>query len=76
MDDREEWQGGQGYQCWWRDIIIITIIIIYPWEFFSSVLADGLSLLFEWQQASSSLQDTGRSQYCSNLDGRYQSSNF
>ena len=31
-------------------IIIIIIIIITPWEFFTSDLADGLSLEFEWQQ--------------------------
>ena len=46
-------------------IIIIIIIIIYS-DFFISVLADGLSLEFQWQQVSSSLQDasqySGRSQ--------------
>ena len=39
-------------------IIIIIIIIITPSEFFTSALADGLSLEFEWQQVSSSLQDS------------------
>ena len=46
-------------------IIIITttiIIIIYSFEFFTSALADGLSQELEWQQVSSSLQDS--SQYC------------
>ena len=43
-------------------IIIIIIIIIYS-EFFTSALADGISLEFEWQQVSSSLQDS--SQYSS-----------
>ena len=42
--------------------IIIIIIII---EFFTSVLADGFQLEFEWKQVSSSLkdssQDSGRS---------------
>ena len=42
------------------------IIIIYSLEFLTSTLADGLSLEFEWQQVSSSLQDSsqysGRSQ--------------
>ena len=37
-----------------------------PWEFFTSVLADGFSLEFEWLQVSSSLPDSsqfsGRSQ--------------
>ena len=38
-------------------IIIIIIIMNIPLEFFTSVLADGFSLEFEWQQVSSSLQD-------------------
>ena len=46
--------------------IVIIIIIIYSLEFFTSALADGLSLEYEWQQVSSSLQDSsqysGRSQ--------------
>ena len=33
-------------------IIIIIIIIIIPLEFFTSVIADGFSLEFEWQQVS------------------------
>ena len=45
---------------------IIIHIIIYSLAFFTSVLADGLSLEFKWQQVSSSLQDfsqySGRSQ--------------
>ena len=36
-------------------IIIIITIISYSLEFFTSVLADGPSLEFEWQQVSSSL---------------------
>ena len=36
-------------------IIIIIIIILLFWEFF---LADGFSLEFEWQQITSSLQDS------------------
>ena len=40
-------------------------------EFFTSVLADGLSLEFEWQQVSSGLQDSsqysGWSQQCCSL---------
>ena len=47
----------------WSLVFIIIIIIIYSLEFFTSVLADGLSLEFEWQQLSSSLQDS--SQYYS-----------
>ena len=47
-------------------IIIIIIIILLFWEFFTPVQADGLSLEIEWQQVSSSLQDS--SQY----SGRFQ----
>ena len=39
-------------------LIIIIIIIIYSLEFSTSVLADGFSQEFEWQQVSSSLQDS------------------
>ena len=43
------------------NIINITlIIIIYSLEFFTSVLADGFSLKFEWQQVSLSLQDSSQ----------------
>ena len=41
------------------------IIIINSLELFTSVLADGLSLEIEWQQVSSSLQDS--SQYSGRL---------
>ena len=40
--------------------IIIIIIIIIPWMFFTSVLADGFLLELEWQQDSSSLQDSSQ----------------
>ena len=43
------------------------------WEFFTSVLADGFSLEFEWQQVSSSFQNfsryTGQVQQCCSLYG-------
>ena len=59
---------------------IIIIIIIYSLEFFTSALADGLSLEIEWQQVSSNLMDSsqysGQSQYCSSLDGPHSSANF
>ena len=42
-------------------IIIELLLLFTPLEFFTSVLADCLSLEFEWQQVSSSLQ--GSSQY-------------
>ena len=51
-------------------VFIIIIIIIIPLEFFTSALADGLSLVLEWQQVPSSLQDSSQysdrsQQYCS-----------
>ena len=64
---------------WWRsrnNIIIIIIIL----EFFTSVLADGFSLEFEWQQVSSSVldssQDSGRPQQCCRLDSLHSYPNF
>ena len=36
------------------------IVIIYSLEFFTSVLADGLSLEFKWRKVSSSLQDSSQ----------------
>ena len=49
-------------------------------RFYTSVLADGLSLRVEWKQASSSLQDSsqysGWSQYYCILDGLHSSSYF
>ena len=57
-----------------------SLLLFTPLEFFISVLADGLSLEFEWQQVSSSLQDSsqysGRSQQCCRLDSLYPSANF
>ena len=40
-------------------IIFINIILLLS-EFFSPALADGLSLYFEWQQVTSSLQDSSQ----------------
>ena len=60
--------------------IIIIIIIIHSLEFFTPALADCFSLESEWQQVSSSLQDSsqysGRSQKCCRLDGFNPSANF
>ena len=49
-----------------RIVSFIIIIIIYSLEVFTSALPDGLSLDIEWQQVSSSFQDS--SQY----SGRFQ----
>ena len=49
-------------------------------EFFTSALAGGLSLEFEWQQVTSSLQDSsqysGRCQQCCSLDCLHSYSDF
>ena len=41
-------------------IIIVIIIIILLWELIKTALADDLPLKFEWQQVSSSIQDTSQ----------------
>ena len=60
--------------------VLLIIIIITPPEFFTSVLADGFSMEFEWQQVSSSIQDSsqysGRPHQCCRLDSLYPSANF
>ena len=43
----------------WYHLIII-IIILFRWKFFTPALADEFSLEFEWQQVSSSLQDSSQ----------------
>ena len=60
--------------------IPILLLLFTLLEFFTSVFADGFSLEFEWQQVSSSLQDSsqdsGRSKQCCRLDSLYPSANF
>ena len=55
-------------------------MIIYSLEFFTSALADDLSLDIEWQQVSSSLQDSsqysGRFQPSCCLDGLHSAANY
>ena len=45
---------------------LLLLLLFTHWKFFSSVLADGFSVDFEWQQVSFSQQDSfqysGRSQ--------------
>ena len=59
---------------------ILLLLLFTLLEFFTSVLADGFSLEFKWQQVSSSLQDSsqdsGCSQQCCHLDNLYPSANF
>ena len=61
-------------------IIILIIIIIYSLEIFTSTNVDGRSLEFEWQQVSSSIQDSsqysGRSHKFCSLDRLHSFSNF
>ena len=53
--------------------IFFCLLYLLFESFFTSALADGLSLEFEWQQVSSNIQDSseysGRSQQCCSLDG-------
>ena len=44
-------------------LLLSLLLFVFFWEFFTLALADGFSLEFEWQQVSSSLQDS--SQYSS-----------
>ena len=39
---------------------LLLLLLFTPLEFFTLALADGLSLEFEWQQVSSSLQDSSQ----------------
>ena len=56
---------------------LLLLWLFTPLEFFTSVLADGFSLEFEWQQVFSSLQDSsqysGHPQQCCRLDSLYPS---
>ena len=58
----------------------LLLLLFTHWEIFTLVLADGFSLESERWQVSSSLQDSsqysGRSQWCSNLNGLYSSSSY
>ena len=60
--------------------MLLLLLLFTPWEFFTSALANGLSLEFKWQQISSSLQDSsqysGHSQQYYSLDGLHSSANF
>ena len=58
----------------WFFRIIINIIILHFWEFFTPALADSLPLEFEWQQISSSLPDSF--QQCYSLNRLYWPSYF
>ena len=42
------------------DQLLHPVISFTHWEFFISVLTNGFSLEFEWQQVSSSLQDSSQ----------------
>ena len=59
---------------------VSSLILLLLLLEFITALADGILLEFEWQQVSSSPQDSsqysGRSQQCCSLDGLHSSSNF
>ena len=50
------------YRGIWTGLLIsedcYLLIILVPYEFFKPALADSLSMGFEWQQISSSVQDS------------------
>ena len=58
----------------------VLLLSFTPLEFFTSVLTDGFSQEFEWQQVSSSLQDSsqdsGYSLQCCRFDSLCPSANF
>ena len=70
MGDREGWRervseicadGPTWWWWWWLCAKELLLLLLFtPWEFFTSVLADSLSLEFEWQQVSSSLLEYSR----------------
>ena len=41
-------------------LLLLLLLLFSPWKVFTSALADGLSLKFEWYQVSSSLQDSSQ----------------
>ena len=61
-------------------LLLLLLFYFTLWEFFISANADGFPLEFEWQQISSSLQDSsqysGWSQQCSSLDSLHPSRYF
>ena len=61
-------------------LLLLLLLLFTPLEFFTSVLADGFSLEFEWQQVSSSLHDSSQNSGCSqpwyHLNSLYLSANF
>ena len=44
--------------CMLKSLLLLLLLLFTPLEIFTSVLADGFSLEFEWHQVSSSLQDS------------------
>ena len=65
---KRPWSCFPSYFCFLVIVIVISIIItiitliiiVTPWKCFTSANADGLSLEFEWQQVSSSLQESSQ----------------
>ena len=63
--------------CCWKGLLSLLLLL---WEFFTSSLADGLPLKFEWHHVSPSFQDSsqyyGRSKLCGSSNHLHSSSNF
>ena len=58
-------------------IYIVCVCYFTPWEFFTSELVDNFSLKLEWQQVSSSFQDSSQySQQCCSLDSFHPPQHF
>ena len=61
-------------------LLLLLLLLFSSLEFFTSVLTDGFSREFEWQQVSSSLhdssQDSGPPQQFCRLNSLYPSGNF
>ena len=66
---------GRPHQCYSLDGLLSSsiLLLLLLLEFFTSALADGLSLWFEWHEVSLNLQDSsqysGWSKKCNSLDG-------
>ena len=60
------WSAGTAKSTIWQVIFFCWLLLLfYSLEFFTSALADGFSLKSEWQQVSSSLQDSSQYFGCS-----------
>ena len=54
------WSAGTAKPTIRQVLLLLVLLLFTPLEFLTSVLADGFSLEFEWQQVSSSLQNSSQ----------------